>query len=435
MNLSRTSAGINDAPGLLYAGFNQDYGCFAIGLDTGFRVYNCHPLINQAVNESDEGGIGLVEMLYRTNYLALVGGGRNPRYPPNKVIIYDSIKAKPVLELEYKTEVKNVKLRKDRLTVVLQNKVFVYHFSLPPKLLHTFETCDNEKGLAAVSTSTNHATLIIPGRQKGHLQIIDLNSLGYYISVGESTENQNTSYLPPLLTSDSSNSVTSIHSNHNTNNHMNGNSNGNNNNTRRSSINVSIIAAHSGKLSCLSLNQDGSRCATTSDKGTLIRVFNTLTGTLLHELRRGVDRAEIYSIAFNNESTRLCVSSDKGTIHIFNLDPSVVTHMDHKPRGPTYGEVVTYPIESPKNYGLTNTGNRGSALSFMKDLLPKYFSSEWSFANAKIATESRCLVAFGEQKNSIIAICADGSCYKFYFDPRKGGECTRDSFERFLKRD
>lgn len=32
-----------------------------------------------------------------------------------------------------------------------------------------------------------------------------------------------------------------------------------------------------------------------------------------------------------------------------------------------------------------------------------------------------------------IAICADGTCYKYYFDPRKGGECTRESFERFLK--
>ncbi|KAI8885339.1 WD40 repeat-like protein [Backusella circina FSU 941] len=397
MNLTRTSTSANDAPGLLYAGFNQDYGCFAIGLDNGFRIYNCDPMIEQARNESDSGGIMLVEMLYRTNYLALVGGGRNPRYPPNKVIIYDSIKAKPVLELEYKNEVKNVKLRRDRLTVVLQNKVFVYHFSLHPELLHTFETCDNEKGLAAVSASPNHAILIIPGKQRGHLQVVDLNSLGYYSTQDDIRADNNKS-------------------------------------TSRRSANVSIIAAHSGKLSCLALNQDGSRCATASDKGTLVRVFNTATGTLLNELRRGMDRAEIFAIAFNQDSTRLCVSSDKGTIHVFNLDPSVVIQAEHKPRGPTYGEVVVYPTQS-SSPGLTHSGNRASALSFMKDLLPKYFSSEWSFANAKIVTESKCLIAFGEQKNTFIAICADGSCYKFYFDPRKGGECTRESFERFLKRE
>lgn len=233
------------------------------------------------------------------------------------------------------------------------------------------------KGLAAVSAAANHAMLIIPGRRKGHLQIVDLDSLGYYWSA-----------LPQRFSSDGDTKDKTITSAA----------------KATPTANVSIIAAHSGNLSCIALNEDGTKCATASDKGTLIRVFNTATGTLLNELRRGVDRAEIYSLAFNNESTRLCVSSDKGTIHIFNLDPSVVTMVDRRPRGPTYGEVVVYPQTSVKRHGLTNSGNRGSSLSFMKDLLPKYFSSEWSFAHAKILTESKCIAAFGEQKNSVVGM-------------------------------
>lgn len=249
--------------------------------------------------------------------------------------------------------------------MVLSNKVFVYQFSVEPRLLYTFETCDNDRGLAAISSEPNHGVLVIPGRQRGHLQIVDLDSLGYQ--------------WPSTTTTTAPGSNNEIN------------------------VNVSIIAAHSGRLSCVALNRDGTRCATASDKGTLIRVFNTMTGSLLNELRRGMDRAEIYSLAFNHDSTRLCVSSDKGTIHVFNLDPSVVVDHHTPKRGPTYGEIVVYPASlSAKEHGLTDSGNRGSSLSFMKDLLPKYFSSEWSFAHAKIVTESRCIVAFGEERNTII---------------------------------
>jgi len=77
--------------------------------------------------------------------------------------------------------------------------------------------------------------------------------------------------------------------------------------------------AHSTPLSALEINQKGDLIATASEKGTLIRLFNSKDGSLVQELRRGTENHQIFCIAFSFESEWLACTSDSGTCHIFSL--------------------------------------------------------------------------------------------------------------------
>ena len=163
--------------------------------------------------------------------------------------------------------------------------------------------------------------------------------------------------------------------------------------------------------------------ATASDKGTIIRLFNPSTGEALQELRRGSDKAEIYSISIDVETKWLGCTSDKGTVHIFSLARLDLKHLkkneeEEKEKAIADGDGTK---KKPKN--------NKHVFRFMKKF-SKYFDSEWSFAKFRV-TDSRTICAFTKDEN-LVVISADGTYYLARLDTKNGGECKKIEEKKFV---
>lgn len=257
--------------------FNQDQGCFTCSMESGVRIYNVEPLVEKAHLENDlTGSIAIAEMLWRTNVIAIVGGGTRPKFAENTVLIYDDLSKKFVMEVTFTSPIKAVRLRSDKMIVALQHEIHVFSFPMPTRRLLTLETRNNPKGLMEVATlaTAQKQLLAFPGHKLGSVQLVDLGATEAGSSSAPTT-----------------------------------------------------LAAHQGALACLAVNGSGTMIATASAQGTLIRVWDSIRKLLLVELRRGVDPATLYCITFSRDSQFLCASSDKGTVHIFALKD---THLNRR---------------------------------------------------------------------------------------------------------
>lgn len=271
--------------------FNQDNSCLAVSSDSSFSIYNCDPF--DKCYSCKDNTIVIAEMLFSTSLIAIV----DSKLGNNCLRIINTKKNSTICELSFPQRILNIKINRKRIIIILTNELLIYDISCM-KLLKKIELIDSNKTL---NNSVNHISC--------NLSSSDLSILAFQ----------------------------QINSNILNNNDIGNNENDNNNNSENVNGNfavlsgiviifdalkltpISIINCHKSGLQTLTLSENGVLLATASIKGTIIRIFNSLTGIKLYEFRRGSLPATICSLTFNSNNSILACSSDTGTVHFFQV--------------------------------------------------------------------------------------------------------------------
>jgi WD40 repeat protein len=260
----------NNNQEILYISFNNSGEFFSIGTNNGFGVYYVSPLkLNFFRNLN--GGIGIVEMLNNSNIFTLVGGGSSPKYAQNKLLIWDDSKQQNHIEFRFNDYVKGCKIKKEKLFVITEQEIHIISLKTF-KTLEFITTITNSNGIFGCNNFEENYFLAWPDFEIGRVEIRNFKNL--------ESENE------ILINKEKS----------------------------------SFIKAHDCHINHLELNNEGNLLATCSESGNNIKIFDTSNGNLIQNLRRGKEKAFIYSIAFSYDSKFISCSSDRGTVHIFVLN-------------------------------------------------------------------------------------------------------------------
>ena len=164
-------------------------------------------------------------------------------------------------EIRFRTEIKNILIRRDKVIIVLDKIVIVtktYVYLLTTlKPIASIPTVNNEKGVCAISYDKDRFVLVTLDIEPGNIRIEN-----FYINE------------------------------------------------------VKRGAMHENPISSLALNYNGTKGASASEQGTIIRVFDTMSLDIQHELRRGTSPAIITCLTFSPDMRFMLACSNRPTVHI-----------------------------------------------------------------------------------------------------------------------
>nr|POE71958.1 autophagy-related protein 18 [Quercus suber] len=311
--------------GLNYLTFNQDHSLLAVATTRGLRIWNTDPF--DLSSHSYEEDITLVEPLFSTSLVALI-------LTPRLLRIVNTRRQSTICELSFHGMVVAVKMNRKRLVVIIEELTFIYDIG-NMHLLHQQSTPLNPAGICAISPSSENNYLVIPHCQKS-----------------PPNPQSQPSHVPKSVSKETISGDVLLYD-------------------LNKMEEVTVIQAHQTPVSCLAINSDGTLLATSSEKGTVIRIFSIPDGKKLFQFRRGSMPARIYCMSFNATSTLLCVSSATETVHVFKLAPPS-TNLSHRRQSSSNatGNQTTSPPTSPRLSSFSSHDRDGSHSPTTSEQLP-----------------------------------------------------------------
>ena len=151
-----------------YIGFNYDSSYFCIGTDIGFKVYQTNPL-SLLISKILNGGIGIVKILDKSNLFCLVGGGKNPRFSPSVLIIWDDLKDEITDEYRCESFIINCYVKQKCIFIICADNIIIIN-TKTMELIEKINTINNPKGIFAVCKDPKKYILAFP-ESKGNILI------------------------------------------------------------------------------------------------------------------------------------------------------------------------------------------------------------------------------------------------------------------------
>ena len=315
------------------------YSCIAVATYTGFKIFSTDPF--QLLYESKCGPINIIEMLYKTNLVLLVGLTDFGDFSPKKVTIWTTSKHLVLCSsFPFTSKITVAKINKVRMIIGERNFLHIYSTG-DMKVLHTFEISDISLGKLVLSGNSEKNVWLCfsTSKDEGVVKVYD------------------TLYPTSVKTQ---------------------------------------IKAHKSPILKMCLNNEGDRLATCSCKGTIIRIFSLPKGDKMCTFKRGITSAFIFCLNFSGNSEKLISTSDTGMLHIFDIKEELENlERNKEPKG--FIKVLGRGLATiastllPREYE-DSFGTQGASITFTNENLK--LSNLVGFSNDKIK-EAFCFTSDG----------------------------------------